>query len=59
MYEHCELNCIIICGLDEFSICFQATQMNVLRRIEGVCWKDQISNDEILWRLGQVWVRGM
>ena len=22
----------------------QATQMNVLRRIEGVCWKDQITN---------------
>ena len=24
-----------------------------------MCWKDQISNDDILWRLGQVWVRGM
>ena len=34
----------------------QATQMNVLRRIEGVCWKDQITNDEILQRLGQVGV---
>ena len=32
----------------------QATQMNVLRRIEGVCWKDRITNDEILQRLGQV-----
>ena len=30
--------------------------MNVLRRIEGVCWKDQITNDEILQRLGQVGV---
>ena len=26
----------------------QATQMNALRRIDGVCWKDQITNDEIL-----------
>ena len=34
----------------------QATQMNVLRRIEGVCWKDRITNDEILQRLGQVGV---
>jgi len=34
----------------------QATQMNALRRIEGVCWKDRITNDEILWRLGQVGV---
>ena len=28
--------------------------MYVLRRIEGVCWKDQIANDRILCRLGQV-----
>ena len=34
----------------------QATQMNALRRIEGVCWKDRITNDEILRRLGQVGV---
>ena len=34
----------------------QATQMNVLRRIEGVCCKDRITNDEILQRLGQVGV---
>ena len=27
--------------------------MNVLRRIEGVCWKDRITNDE---KLGQVGV---
>ena len=30
--------------------------MNVLRRIEGVCWKDRITNDEILQRRGQVGV---
>ena len=36
----------------------QATQVNVLRRIEGVCWKDRITNDEILQRLGQVGVAG-
>ena len=34
----------------------QATHMNVLRRIEGVCWKDRITNGEILQRLGQVGV---
>ena len=34
----------------------QATEMNALRRIEGVCWKDRITNDEVLWRLGQVGV---
>ena len=34
----------------------QATQMNALRRIEGVCWKDRFTNDEILHRLGQVGV---
>ena len=32
----------------------QDTQMYVLRMIEVVCWKDQIANDRILWRLGQV-----
>ena len=37
----------------------QATQMNILRRIEGVCWKDRITNDEILQRLGQVGVLEM
>ena len=31
----------------------KATQMNLLRRIEGVCWKDRVTNDEILQRLGQ------
>ena len=30
--------------------------MYVLRRIEGVCWKNQIANDRILCRLGQVGV---
>ena len=30
--------------------------MNVLRRIEGVCWKDRITNDEILQRPDQVGV---
>ena len=34
----------------------QATQVNVLRTIEGVCWKDRITNDEIRQRLGQVGV---
>ena len=34
----------------------QATQMNALRRIEGVCWKDRSTNDEILQRMGQVGV---
>ena len=33
-----------------------STQMNVLRRIERVCWKDRITNDEILQRLGQIGV---
>ena len=33
-----------------------ATQMNVLRTIEGVCWKDGGTNDELLQRLGQVGV---
>ena len=37
----------------------QATQMNILWRIEGVCWKDRITNDEILQRLGQVGVLDM
>ena len=32
----------------------QDTQMYMLRTIEVVCWKDQIANDRILWRLGQV-----
>ena len=32
----------------------QAMQMKVLRRIDGVCWKNRITNDEILQRLGQV-----
>lgn len=32
----------------------QVTQMNILRRIEGVYRKDQLTNDKILRRLGQV-----
>ncbi len=28
----------------------QATQMNVLRRIEGVCWRDRVTNEEVLRR---------
>ena len=34
----------------------QATQMNVLRRIEGVCRRDRVTNEEVLRRLGQVGV---
>ena len=34
----------------------QATQMNVLRRIEGVCWRDRVTNEKVLRRLGQVGV---
>ena len=34
-------------------------QMNILGMIEGVCWKDRITNDEILQRLGQVGVLEM
>ena len=34
----------------------QATQISELRRIKGVCWKDQITNDENLQRLGQIGV---
>ena len=26
----------------------QASQMNVLRRIEGVCWRNRVTNEEIL-----------
>ena len=33
-----------------------ATQMNVLRRIEGVCWRGRVTNEEVLRRLGQVGV---
>ena len=29
----------------------QATPMNALRRIEGACWKDRVTNEEILRRL--------
>ena len=32
----------------------QAMQMNALRRTEGVCWKDRITNDKILQTLGQI-----
>ena len=28
----------------------QATQMNVLRRIEGVCWRERVTNEEVLRR---------
>ena len=34
----------------------KATQMNLLRRIEGVCWRDRVTNEEILRRLRQVGV---
>ena len=37
----------------------QAMQMNALRTIEGVCWKDWVTNDEILQKLGQVGVLEM
>ena len=30
--------------------------MNVLRRVEGVCWRDRVTNVEILRRLGHVGV---
>ena len=34
----------------------EAMQMNALMGIEGVCWKDRVTNDEILRRLGQLGV---
>ena len=38
----------------EYKLKIQAAQMNVLGRIERVCWKDRITNVEILQRLGQL-----
>ena len=44
-----------ICNQHKYKI--QATQTNVLKRTEGVGWKDRITNYEILLQLGQVAVQ--